>query len=295
MSQEYYIDFKRSGQTFSNFFWKIKGLRLDHIRELTISHYHVIDNSYIIDRLCRLFPNLERLDVAVESINPIIQLINNFDYLSSVSFQLKCSLDNQRILDRIEDSIVSSFTYQFTKSSIHIWINKNFISSKDRLEKQEYIWNWLDKRSILSIILSCILINLLSKISINIWNYVLGDYSVYLTCLVHIFQPILFHLFAKSSRNIINENKRNFLYIFGFIFVGVFQRIAYKYSIFNNERNQLSFNNRLEFYLTIIGCILPFIIGHNMDLYHQWIISFLLFCFTGLCVIFKLFYKPSIL
>jgi hypothetical protein len=292
MSQENYADLKRSGRTFSNFLWKIEDLRLDHIHELTISHHHVINDSNIIDRLCRLFTNLERLDISIESIDPIIQVINNFDYLSSVSFQFKCSLNNQLIIDRIEDSIISTFTYRFTKSSVHIWINKNLISSKDRLEKQEYMWN---KRSILSIILSCILINLLSKISINIWNYILGDRSVYLISAFHIFQPIWFHLFAKHSRDIIQENERNYLYIFGYIFVGVFQLIAYKYSIFNNEVNQLSFNNRLEFSLTIIGCILPLIIRHNMGLYHQWIISLISFCLTGLCVILKLFCKPSIL
>ncbi len=158
MSQENYADLKRSGRTFSNFLWKIEDLRLDHIHELTISHHHVINDSNIIDRLCRLFTNLERLDISIESIDPIIQVINNFDYLSSVSFQFKCSLNNQLIIDRIEDSIISTFTYRFTKSSVHIWINKNLISSKDRLEKQEYMWN---KRSILSIILSCILINLI--------------------------------------------------------------------------------------------------------------------------------------
>jgi hypothetical protein len=240
MSEEMYADFEKSGRMFSDFLWKIEDLQFDHIHELTISHHHVINDSYTIERLCRVFPNLQRLDISIEGIDAIIQFINSLNYLSSLSFQFKCPLNNQLILDRIEESIVSSFTYRFTKSSVHIWIDKNSISSsKDQLDKQEYTRNWfyymLGQRSLLSIMLSCILITLLTKTSISIWDYAFENISMCKIGAFRIFQSFLFHRFIESDPEVIRKNDRGSTYECGYLFVAIFEIINYKYSFFNSQ------------------------------------------------------------
>lgn len=117
-------DFKKSGLTIWDFFEKVKDLQFKQIRVLTICDYHVIRDSYTIDRLCQLFPCIERLHVSIERIDNIIQFIDSLEYLSSVSFNLKFLSNNELIINRMEESILSTFTYRFDGSCLHMWIKK---------------------------------------------------------------------------------------------------------------------------------------------------------------------------
>ncbi|CAF1411599.1 unnamed protein product, partial [Rotaria sp. Silwood1] len=133
MTEITYEHFQNSGRNFSDFLQKIKGLQFEQIRTLTISEYHIINDSYTIHQLCHLFPYIERLHVSIGRLDHIIQLINSFKYLSSISFTLKYLSNDEKefyilkpelIIGRIRSLLMSTFAYQLNDSCLHMWIKK---------------------------------------------------------------------------------------------------------------------------------------------------------------------------
>ena len=122
MSDRGYTRFQKSGNTFWDFLEKLKDIRLEQIRRLTISKYHVFNDSYTINRICRIFPSIERLNVSIERMDNLIQFINSLNCLLSASFYLESNKDS--IMDDIEKSNLSSFTYRLDGSSLHLWMKK---------------------------------------------------------------------------------------------------------------------------------------------------------------------------
>ncbi|CAF1329460.1 unnamed protein product, partial [Rotaria sordida] len=112
-----------------NFLDNIQDLQLKQIRELKISDYHIIDDSYTIDRLCYIFLSIERLHVSIGQLNTIVQLINCFKYLSIISLNLKYlsdkekeyfALKSQLIIDQIRQMMILIYKYQMANSCLHL-------------------------------------------------------------------------------------------------------------------------------------------------------------------------------
>ena len=74
MSNETFEEFQNIGR---NFLDNIQDLQLKQIRELKISDYHIIDDSYTIDRLCYIFPSIERLHVSIGQIICGLQFVQS--------------------------------------------------------------------------------------------------------------------------------------------------------------------------------------------------------------------------
>jgi len=125
MSERNYEYFQNSGRNFLDFLEKIKDLQFEQIRVLIISKYHIIGDSYTINQLSRLFPFIERLHVSIKRLDNIIEIINNFQYLSNVSFDLKFLSNNEKeYLILKPELIISTLTYKLDDSCFDIWIKK---------------------------------------------------------------------------------------------------------------------------------------------------------------------------
>ena len=132
MTEETYGVFLNSNKNFSDFVQKIKDRALEQIRGLTISEYHVMHDSYIINRLCHFFPKIERLHVSIKRIDNIIQFIHSCEYLSNASFNLHFLSDDERNtfifrLDCLRPLLTSTFTYHLDGVCLRMWIKKGRI------------------------------------------------------------------------------------------------------------------------------------------------------------------------
>ncbi|CAF4079408.1 unnamed protein product [Rotaria sordida] len=240
MSNRTFEEFQNSGR---NFLDNIQDLQLKQIRELKISDYHIIDDSYTIDRLCYIFPSIERLHVSIGQLNTIVQLINCFQYLSIISLNLKYLSDKEKeyfalkselIIDQIRQMMILTYKYQMTNSCLHLWIKKEseeIIRKIDQRKKRECFWYWcnfiLSQRSLLSMIVTVILINHLLNILLCMWNYILSDIPQKTSYFSYIFNPSAVLLITQVCSTFFKKHHRTFVYLFGYIFVWIFTIIAW--------------------------------------------------------------------
>ncbi|CAF1332468.1 unnamed protein product, partial [Rotaria sordida] len=242
MSNRTFEEFQNSGR---NFLDNIQDLELKQIRELKISDYHIIDDSYTIDRLCYIFPSIERLHVSIGQLNTIVQLINCFKYLSIISLNLKYlsnkekeyfALKSELIIDQIRQMMILTYKYQMTNSCLHLWIKKEseeIIGKIDQRKKRECFWYWcnfiLSQRSLLSMIVTVILINHLLNILLCMWNYILSDIPQKTSYFSYIFNPSAVLLITQVCSTFFKKHHRTFVYLFGYIFVWIFTIIAWMF------------------------------------------------------------------
>ncbi len=105
------------------------------------------------------------------------------------------------------------------------------IPKKNFFIKEKYVWDWfnymLSQRSILSMIISFILINLLMNISIYIWSCVFPKDFLIVIIVIHILQPLPVQHLIEYCPRFAKKFERRFVYVSGYIFVWIFLIIRY--------------------------------------------------------------------
>jgi hypothetical protein len=109
------------------------------IRSLCVREIHTRANLPIqlnVNRLCIVFPRLERLNMGLTSRHDLLSLIDGLKYLSIAKFELNHSLSrssqvtqNWLIKNSSRLNTNKNFTFKLINNTIHLWMNHEKVSS----------------------------------------------------------------------------------------------------------------------------------------------------------------------